>query len=135
MFRNKKKGFSNIVYDFRLRAPYFSYRTLGYNLYPKLEETEMMPKLKKYINKLFACSVDCGNCDALDEILFSPAREALPELNLQHLKKMDQIRLLIVRRKADAENIRKIRYDRLKEFESIKADYEEICNKIKKNEV
>ena len=76
-----------VVHDFRLRGTqvgFESYRTVEYHLYRKLEEAYMMPKLEEHLNRLFAGDIDDANGDMMDAILFSAAREALPELDKQH---------------------------------------------------
>ena len=122
-----------VVYDFRLRSTHVgfeSYRTVEYKLYPKLEEAEMMPKLEEHLSKLFAGDVDDANGDMLDAILFGAAREALPDLDKQHYNHLDMLRRLIIRRKADREDLRRIRDNRVEECESMKADYERTCKML-----
>lgn len=116
-----------VVHDFRLRATqagFESYRTVEYRLYHKLEEDEMIPRLEEHLGKLFAGEVDDGNGDMLDAILFGAAREALPDLGRQHYDHSDMLRRLIIRRKADREDLCKIRDDRIAEYEAMKTDYE-----------
>ena len=122
-----------VVHDFRLRATqagYESYRTVEYRLYHKLEEAEMMPKLEEHLSKLFAGDVDDANGDMLDAILFGAAREALPNLGKQHYDHLDMLRRLIIRRKADREDLRRIRDDRVDEYEAMKVDYERTCKML-----
>ena len=122
-----------VVHDFRLRATqagFESYRTVEYRLYHKLDEDEMIPRLEEHLNKLFAGEVDDGNGDMLDAILFGAAREALPDLGRQHYDHSDMLRRLIIRRKADREDLRRIRDDRVEEYESMKADYERTCKML-----
>ena len=125
-----------VVHDFRLRSSssngFESYRTVEYRLYPKLAEDVMIPKLEEHLEKLFAGSVDDANGDMLDAILFGAAREALPDLDRQYYDHTDMLRRLIIRRKADREDIRKIREDRAEEYESMKADYEKTCKMLNK---
>ena len=141
MFGKKKKqalfdvvdDSRTIVYDFRLRSSgmgFESYRTVEYRLYHKLEETEMIPKLEEHLNKLFAGDVDDANGDMLDNILFGAAREALPDLGRQKYDHLDMLRRLIIRRKADREDIRRIRDDRVAEYEAMKIDYERTCKML-----
>ena len=122
-----------VVHDFRLRSTHVgfeSYRTVEYKLYPKLEEAEMMPKLEEHLSKLFAGDVDDANGDMLDAILFGAAREALPDLGKQHYDHWDMLRRLIIRRKADREDLRRIRDDRVEEYETMKVDYERTCKML-----
>ena len=120
-----------VVHDFRLRSSgstgFESYRAVEYRLYHKLEEDEMMPRLEEHLNKLFAGSVDDANGDMLDAIIFGAAREALPDLGRQQYDHLDMLRRLIVRRKADREDLRRIRDDRVEECEAVKSDYERTC--------
>ena len=122
-----------VVHDFRLRSTHVgveSYRTVEYKLYPKLEEAEMMHKLEEHLSKLFAGDVDDANVDMLDAILFGAAREALPDLGKQHYDHLDMLRRLIIRRKADREDLRRIRDDRVEEYEAMKVDYERTCKML-----
>lgn len=124
-----------VVHDFRLRATqvgFESYRTTEYRLYHKLEEDEMMPRLEEHLNKLFAGSVDDANGDMIDAIIFGAAREALPDLGRQHYDHSDMLRRLIIRRKADREDLSRIRDDRVEECEAMKADYERTCKMLAK---
>ena len=122
------------VYDFTLRSPYESYRTTEYVLYHKLDESEMLPKIDDHLEKLFAGSVDEANGDMLDEIIFGAAREALPYLSKQHIDHNDTIRRFIVRRTADRDDIRRIRDERIKERDTMQADYDKICKTLEKAE-
>lgn len=117
------------VYDFTLRSTpigFESYRTTEYTLYHKLDEEEMLPKIDDHLEKLFAGSVDDANGDMLDEIIFGAAREALPYLSKQRIDHNDTIRRFIVRRTADRDDICRIRDDRIKECDTMQADYEKI---------
>lgn len=122
-----------VVHDFRLRATqagFESYRTVEYRLYHKLEEDEIMPRLEEHLSKLFAGEVDDGNGDMLDAILFGTAREALPDLGRQHYDHSDTLRRLIIRRKADREDIRRIKEEREAECEAMRIDYEKTCKML-----
>lgn len=135
MFGKKKKRtlFSavddgrTVVHDFLLRATrtgFESYRTAEYRLYHKLKEEEMMPRLDEHLDKLFAGNVDDANGDMLDTIIFGAAREARADLDRQYCNHSDMLRRLIIRRKADREDLRRIRDDRAEEYEAIKTDSE-----------
>lgn len=122
-----------VVHDFRLRATqagFESYRTVEYRFYHKLEEDEIMPRLEEHLSKLFAGEVDDGNGDMLDAILFGTAREALPDLGRQHYDHSDTLRRLIIRRKADREDIRRIKEEREAECEAMRIDYEKTCKML-----
>lgn len=128
-----------VVNDFQLRSSssptgsptgFESYRTVEYRLYHKLEEDEMLPLLDEHLAKLFAGDVDSGNCDMLDAILFGAAREALPDLGRQHYDHSDMLRRLIIRRKADREDLRRIKEEREAECDAMKADYERTCKML-----
>ena len=125
------------VYDFTLRSTpigFESYRTAEYTLYHKLDEAEMLPKIDDHLAKLFAGTVDDANGDMLDELVFGAAREALPDLSKQHIDHKDTIRRFIVRRTADLDDLRRIRDERLKERDTMQADYEKICKALEKAE-
>lgn len=141
MFRkNKEQALFNavddartVVHDFCLRAPFESYRTVEYRLYPKLEEGTMMPRLEEHLNRLLSGDVDDANGDMLDALIFGAAREALPDLARQHYDHKDMLRRLIVRRKADREDLRRIKEDREAEYEVLLADYEKTCRLLAKD--
>jgi len=84
----------------------------------------MIPRLEEHLSRLFAGEVDDGNGDMLDAILFGAAREALPDLGRQHYDHSDMLRRLIIRRKADRDDLCRIRDDRVAEYEAMKIDYE-----------
>ena len=141
MFKKKKKQVlfnavddsRVIVHDFRLRSTIVgveSYRTIEYRLYHKLEEDEMMPRLEEHLSKLLSGEVDDGNGDMLDAILFGAAREALPDLERQHYDHLDLLRRLIIRRKADREDIRRLKEEREDECKELKIDYEKTCKML-----
>ena len=90
----------------------------------------MIPRLEEHLNRLFTGSVDEANGDMLIDTIFGAAREALPDLGRQHYDHLDMLRRLIIRRKADREDLRRIRDDRVEEYESIKADYERTCKML-----
>ncbi len=126
-----------VVHDFQLRSSsptgFESYRTVEYRLYHKLAEDEMMPRLEEHLSKLLAEDiVDSGNADMLDAILFGAAREGITDLGKQHFDHSDMLRRLIIRRKADREDLRRIRDDRVEEYESMKADYERTCKMLER---
>lgn len=120
-----------VVNDFQLRTSKTygteSYRTVEYRLSHKLEESEMLPVLEEHLARLFAGEVDDANGDMLDNFLFGPAREALPDLGRQHYDHADMIRRLIIRKTADREDIRRLRDERQKERDAMQDDYDKIC--------
>ncbi len=136
--KQKKKGIFNIledrrtvIHDFRLRTSRplscESVRAANYLLYHKLDEDEMLPRLDEHLNKLLAGEVDSANDDMLDAIIFAAAREGVPFLEQQRCEHADIIRRLIVARKANNEDLRRIRNERVVEYESLKAEYDELC--------
>ncbi len=142
MFKKKKSEILNVIDDsknpvqnFRLRTSklgFESYRIAEYRIYHKLEEQEMMPRLEEHLEKLFLGEIDDGNADMLDEILFGAAREALPDLNIQRYEHLDKLRRLIVRRKADREDIQRIIDDRVLECQMIIDEHERTCQMLRK---
>lgn len=119
-----------VVNDFRLRFPYENYRTKEYELYHKLKDEEMLPRIDEHLEKLFSGEVDDGNGDMLDSILFAPAREAKPDLEKQHVDHGDMLRRLITRRKGDIADIERITVELKDELASIQAEYEQTCNRV-----
>jgi hypothetical protein len=137
MFGKKKQTLFNgvndsmtITNDFCLRTSisgFESYRTCEYRLFFKLTESEMIPKLDEHLDKLFSGDLDDGNADVLDGLIFSVSREAAADLDRQHSYHLDTIRRLICRRVADREDVRQIRETREAELQSLKAEYEKLC--------
>ncbi|MCD7756457.1 MAG: hypothetical protein LUJ09_09095 [Firmicutes bacterium] len=113
----------SVVYDFYFRAPYITYRSSEYRLYPKLDESIFIPELNMYLEKLLSGQVDDGNGDLLDNIIFSKAREAMPDLARQHVDHADMLRRLIAHRKADCHDFSQITEERKKELEELEAAY------------
>ena len=123
----------SVVHDFVLRSTpigFESYRAMEYRLYDKLREDEMLPRIDEHLDKLFAGEVDDGNGDMLDLIIFGAAREALPDLERQHCDHVDTLRRLAIRRKADGEDIRRIRDERCEERKAMEAEYKKICDAL-----
>lgn len=126
-----------VVYDFRLRATrvgFESYRPIEYRLYHQLKEEEMMPRLEEHLNKLFAGVVCDKNGNMLDSLLFGAARVALIDLNKQYYNHQDMIHRLIIRHKADYEDLRRIKEEREAEWEVMKADYGRTCKMLEKEQ-
>ena len=145
MFWNKKKQKSlfyevdnsrSEVNDFALRSTIFyeSYRPVEYRLYYKLMDEFMRPRLDDHLNKLFAGNVDEANGDMLIGVLFGDAREAFPDLGLQHCNHEDTIRRLITRRDADYKDIQRIRDERAAELEEISEEFEKAREALRKYE-
>ncbi len=141
MFGKKKGGLFNsvddtrsLVNDFRLRLPYESYRTTEYRQYPKLHEDVVIPELDMYLERLLSGQVDDGNCDLLDNIIFSKAREAIPDLARQHVDHADMLRRLVVRRKADYQDFSRVTEDRKRELTALEAAYAKTCDMLAKVE-
>lgn len=111
-----------------------AFRTVEYRLLPKLDEGEMIPRLDEHLNKLFAGEVDDANGDMLDAIIFGAAREALPDLSRQHYDHMDMLRRFIIKRRADHDDIRRIKEEREKERDIIQGEYDNICRLLSKCE-
>ena len=119
-----------VVHDFRLRLPYENYRTKEYELYHKLKDEEILPRIDDHLEKLFSGEVDDGNGDMLDSILFSPAREAKPDLAKQHVDHGDMIRRLIIRRKSDIADFETIVETLKNELSSLQTEYKQTNEKI-----
>lgn len=119
-----------VVHDFRLRLPYENYRTKEYELYHKLKDEEILPRIDDHLDKLFSGEVDDGNGDMLDSILFSPAREAKPDLAKQHVDHGDMIRRLIIRRKSDIADFETIVETLKNELSSLQTEYKQTNEKI-----
>lgn len=120
-----------VVNDFQMRTPYESYRPADYRPYHKLEEVEMRPALESALEPLLAGSVDAGNGNMVDDLIFAVLREALVDLRLQQVRHGDTIQRLSVRRATDLEDIRRLRDRQALELDGLRREYEEICDKLK----
>lgn len=119
-----------IVYDFRrrLKKLFEGYRPTGYRLNPALEEDNMLPKLDEHLDKLFAGSLDDGNGDVLDRLVFGPVREGTPALALQRLNHQDLIARFGARFNSDYSDIQNIQDFHKKKLEKMKVEYELTCH-------
>lgn len=121
----------SIARDFLLRMGgdygYESYRPADYPLYHELDESEMIPKLDAHLNKLFTGEVDDANGDVLDSLIFGAYREGNAYLDRKQCDNLDVIRRLSFRRKADYEDIRNIRSQRVHELEAMQVESDNIC--------
>lgn len=119
-----------LVNDFRLRSStvYESYRTVDYKLYHRLEENEMYSELEGHLERLFAGEIDDGNGDVLDNIIFGAAREALPDLERQHLDHGDTLRRFDVRHQADHHDFTLLLKELEVELSELENERQEIIN-------
>ncbi|HAP20711.1 MAG TPA: hypothetical protein DCR27_05500 [Lachnospiraceae bacterium] len=120
-----------MVHDFTRRYLYESYRSVDYRVFHKLCEEEMKPKLDQHLEALIAGEVDDANGDMLDNIIFGPYRESVPELGVQRLNHKDMNRRLAARRTADREDFVRLGSERQEELARLEEEYKETCNKIK----
>ena len=79
-----------VVYDFRLRPPFWSYRPEPYKEYQPFANLE--PVIDGFLAKLFAGEIDSGNGNALDNIIDGYARQAESDLNRQRVMHGDTIK-------------------------------------------
>lgn len=119
-----------MVHDFTRRYLYESYRSVDYRVFHKLWEEEMKPKLDQHLEALIAGEVDDANGDMLDNIIFGPYRESVPELGVQRLNHKDMNRRLAARRTADREDFVRLGFERQEELARLEEEYKETCNKI-----
>lgn len=94
----------------------------------------MLPLLDRHLEALFAGDVDDGNGDALDSLIFAPAREALPDLAMQQTAHADILRRLIARRKADREDFCRILEQKKLELQELEAAHANTCRLLAKEE-
>ena len=129
-------GDSRIIsYDFirRWQSLFESYRPADYRPYRRLED-EMRVKLDQHLEALFAGEIDDANGDMLDNIIFGPYRESVPDLNMQRLNHKDMNRRLVASRVSDCADFVRIRGERQKELEQLEKEYEDVCNRIRTTE-
>lgn len=117
-----------VVYDYRQRHPWSSYRAVDYELYHKLDEKEMLPKLDKYLNELLAGNVDSGNSNMLDGIILSAVREGMSDIERQHTDHVDTNRRLIVSHKSNYKDIKRIMEAKEAEYNALLEEYKASIN-------
>lgn len=89
-----------------------SLRTPEYSMLPGFTDAEMLPLLDEHFNKMAAGEVDEANGDMLNDLIFSKAFEGLSDLQHQKSDHTDMIRRFIVHRKADENDIERIKKER-----------------------
>lgn len=87
------------VNDFKLRTPYWFYRTISYQMYyPFAIYTQ---NLNSYLARLFQGKIDDGNGDVLDNLICDMARQAERDLDKQLTEHGDVIKALAIRNEGD----------------------------------
>ena len=111
----------NIVYDFRLRAPFASYRPIDYKEY--LPFTTFGFEIDKYLKEQFKKDIDSGNGNTLDNLIFDMGNHAVNDLNKQKTDHIDKIQMFYHRRMSD-----KIAFE--KQFMKLKKELERTDTEI-----
>lgn len=88
-----------IVSDFKLRAPFWSYRTVPYREYVPF--VEFISAIDGYLERLFQGEIDDGNGDVLDNMICDMARQAEKDLDKQHIEHGDTIKSFDIRNQGD----------------------------------
>jgi len=88
-----------IVYDFKLRAPFWSYRTVEYHEYAPF--VVFSTAIEEYLINLFGGELDSGNGNTLDNLICDMARQAERDLEKQHIEHGDTLKSFDIRNKAD----------------------------------
>jgi hypothetical protein len=88
-----------VVYDFKLRAPFWSYRTVPYREYEPF--SGFTPEINSHLDKLFQGEIDDGNGDVLDNMICDMARQAEKDLDKQRTEHGDIIKSFDIRNRGD----------------------------------
>ena len=118
------------VPGFPHRRPFATYRPGFYQIYPKLRDEVMQPLLDQHLQRLFEGPVDDGNGDMLDDLIFSAAREALPDLERQRAGHESIIQELTVRQQADRADFLCLAEQAEQEAEVLEREYRDICRRL-----
>ena len=78
-----------VVTDFTRRTPYWSYRTVPYQVRGGLES--FRKELDDYLERLFSGELDDGNGDVLDCLISGRVRQAREDLKNQRISHRDAI--------------------------------------------
>jgi len=87
------------VSDFRLRSPFWCYRTVPYRTCESFDGYG--PVIDSYLSKLFQGEIDDGNGDVLDNMICDMARQAEKDLERQHTEHGDIIHSFGIRAQGD----------------------------------
>lgn len=82
-------GTQEVVTDFTRRTPYWSYRTVPYQVRGGLES--FRKELDDYLERLFSGELDDGNGDVLDCLISGRVRQAREDLKNQRISHRDAI--------------------------------------------
>ena len=88
-----------IVTDFKLRAPFWSYRTVPYREYEPF--ISFKPEIDGYLERLLQGEIDDGNGDVLDNLINDMARQAEKDLDKQRTEHGDTIKSFDIRNQGD----------------------------------
>jgi len=102
MIRNKNDPTDKqIVRDFKLRAPFATYRPVDYREYEPF--IQFKPTINSYLKKLFAQkdTLDEGNKNAIDPLIADMAAKAEQHLRYQQIEHIDKIHGFYNRRVGD----------------------------------
>lgn len=117
--KNRKKGLISevdnsrqIVYDFRCRTPFESYRAVSYKKVMQYDFIQMKEENAEALAKLIAAqAVDAGNEDCLIDKILAPVRKGILYLDAQALEHMDFYTRQGSRAAADSKDISRILED------------------------
>ena len=92
----------NIVRNFRLRAPFCSYRPVDYREYEPFIRYPI--EIDRHLEQLFVANVDAGNKNVLDPLIVDMADQAEQHLKKQQVEHLDLIHAFQYRRSGDQES-------------------------------
>ena len=121
----------NIVYDFILRAPFWSYRTVPYREYEPF--VSFIPVIDGFLEKQFRGEIDSGNGDTLDNMICDMARQAEKDLDKQRSEHTDMIKSFDIRYHGDRKAFEHELTLLSAEFAEIEQQQAEINARLKKD--
>ena len=136
MFWKKKQTFitqvddkRRIVWDFRRRPIYESYRATDYVIHGKLEAKPMYALLNSLLDRLLPAA-DAGNQNMLNNQLLSIGLQSLLHLDQQRINHRDTIHRLTARRAADYYDIRQMLEDEIKRLDELMEAHQKTCQML-----
>ena len=121
----------SIVADFKLRAPFWSYRTVPYREYEPF--VNFTADIDNYLERLFEGEIDDGNGNVLDNIICDMARQAEEHLKRQHTEHRDTIKSFDIRNKGDKTAFMNERILLQAEIEDTEQQIEEVKRRMKRD--
>lgn len=116
----------SVVYDFRRRTPFESYRCMDYKLYRKLQEKSMYSMLDRCLDRLLP-AMDDGNLNVLNRKLLALGMQGMVDLERQRICHQDTIRRVTARWNADHYDMVQMMQEEIKQLEVLLEEHRRTC--------